>query len=216
MTNKQKILQLMVFFTEAEKLKTTLRHSWTNDKNRQESSAEHSWMLCLIAISLFDHLETKVDQLKVLKILIIHDLAEAVTGDIPAFDTEGRKNKKEREKKALEQMIKNLPENTKKELRTLFEEYEKKETKESLVAQAIDKIESPFQHNISDIETWDNNDFTVHGRYKEKYAQFDSFLKELRKELENMSRKKITDAKQLHRLPNEIQKFYNKLNNDEK
>src|SRR6185437_1767014 len=107
MKNKQIIKNLFTFFIEAEKLKTTMRHSWTSDSNRQESSAEHSWMLCLIAVSIFDHLEVKVDQLRVLKMLIIHDVAEVVIGDIPAFDTEGRKNKKEREKMAVEQLTKN-------------------------------------------------------------------------------------------------------------
>ena len=213
---KQTVKNLMAFFIEAEKLKTTMRHSWTSDSNRQESTAEHSWMLCLIAVTLFDQLKTKIDQLKVLKILIIHDLAETIIGDIPAFDTEGRINKKEREKNALKQMVKNLPKKTKLEILALFDEYENKESVEAKVAQAIDKFESPLQHNISDITTWDQNDFNIHGLYKIDYFTFDTFLKSLRDELELMTIKKVTKAKKLHRMRPEIQEYYKELNKNEK
>lgn len=211
MRREQTIKNIMAFFIEAEKLKTTLRHSWTNDSTRQESTAEHSWMLCLIAIILFERLTIKIDQLRVLKILIVHDLAEVIIGDIPAFDSKRRKNKKEREKAGLEQIIKNLPDDTKKEIRELFEEYENKTTLEAKVAQAVDKFEAPLQHNIADINTWDQNDFTIHGRYKENYLEFDPFLKSLREELEVMTIKKVTKAKQLHRMRPEIQTYYNEI-----
>jgi putative hydrolase of HD superfamily len=211
---KQMIKSLFTFFIEAEKLKITMRHSWTSNANRQESSAEHSWMLCLIALSIFDQLEVKIDQLRVLKMLIIHDLAEVIIGDIPAFDTEGRKNKKEREKIAMEQVARDLPDETKKEILRLFDEFENKTTRESLVAQAVDKFESPLQHNISEIKTWDQNDFDIHGLYKIDYFTFDTFLMDLRDELENMTRVKVTKAKQLHRFKPEIQKLYKKLNKE--
>jgi|ERR1700722_5373382 len=216
MKKKQLVENFIPFFVAAEKLKTTMRHSWTNDSNRKESTAEHSWMLCLIALTIFDRMQVKVDQLKVLKILIIHDLAEALIGDIPAFDFKKRKNKKEREKKAMKQLLINLPTQTKKEITELFEEYENNETLEAKIAQAIDKFEAPLQHNISDISTWDQNDFDIHGRYKMNYFDFDPFLKKLREELEIMTRKKVTKAKQLHRFPAEIQEYYKKLNDNEK
>ncbi|HSX09731.1 MAG TPA: HD domain-containing protein [Candidatus Saccharimonadales bacterium] len=207
-----KIKYLFEFYIQAEKLKTTMRHSWTNDSNRQESTAEHTWLLCLIAMTIFDELEVKVDQLKVLKMLIIHDLAEALIGDIPAFDTEGRKGKKEREKVAMEQLTKNLPKKTRNEIMELFEEMEEKSTPEAKIAQAIDKFEAPLQHNIADISTWDQNDYDIHGRYKMELYEFDHFLKELREELEHMTRRKVTMAKTLHRFRPEIQKYYEELN----
>lgn len=212
----QSIQNLFAFYIQAEKLKTTMRHSWTSDSNRQESTAEHTWMLCLIALTLFGQIKVKVDQLKVLKMLIIHDLAETIIGDIPAFDTEGRKNKNEREKTAMEQLVKHLPLKIKNEIIELFEECEEKSTREAKVAQAIDKFEAPLQHNISDISTWDQNDFDIHGRYKMNYFDFDPFLMELREELETMTREKVTKAKQLHRFPPEIQKYYKELNENEK
>lgn len=210
------VKNLFEFYINAEKLKTTMRHSWTSDSNRQESTAEHSYMLCLIAMTLFDEIEINVDQLKILKMIAVHDLAEAITGDIPAFDTDRRKNKKENESQAIKKLTKNLDEKTRIEFQSLIDEYDKKETFEAKVVQAIDKFEAPFQHNISDIKTWDQNDFNIHGKYKQNYLNFDPFLKALREELENMSRKKLTKANQLHRLPKEIQKYYKKLNEEEK
>ena len=87
---KNQILNLIEFYKKVEKLKLTTRHSWLTDKSRQESVAEHSWMLCFLAILLSDKIESKVDLLKVLKILVVHDLAESVTGDIPSHEVSKR------------------------------------------------------------------------------------------------------------------------------
>lgn len=213
MDNKLIISNLFAFYIQAEKLKTTMRHSWTNEVTRQESSAEHSWMMCLIALSVFEHLTIQVDQLRVLKILIVHDLAEAITGDIPSFEVSKRKEmKKENEKIALNKLTENLTPTFQKEIIDLWNEYESKETIESKIAQAIDKFESPFQHNISNISTWDQNDFDIHPFYKMEHAQIDPFLKELREKLEDMSRKKITEADALDRIKPEARQKYEGLN----
>lgn len=199
----------------AEKLKTVHRHSFTSNTDRIESTAEHSWMICLIAMTIFEHISLKVDQLKVLKMLILHDLAEAITGDVPGFDIKGRIGKYEREQKAFRELISPLPESTQKEFTALWEEYEKKESDEAKVGHAIDKFEAPLQHNIFGPEKWDQGDFDFHGGYKMEFHQFEPFIKELRDELEEMSRKKLTDAKLTHRLPKNIQDEYNKLNEKE-
>jgi len=216
MKNNQILSSLMQFYIQAEKLKTTMRHSWTSNSVRQESSAEHSWMLTLIALTIFDQLTIPVDRMRILKILIVHDLAEAITGDIPAFDTMGRVHKIENEKKSLWSITENLPAKTRNEIRSLFLEYEDKKTIEAKVSQAIDKFESPLQHNIADISTWDQNDYDIHGLYKMEYFNFEPFLKELRLELENMTRRKVSEAGQLHRFRPDIQEYYNKLDKDEK
>ena len=95
-TNKTtiKIQSILVFLKKAEKLKTELRHSWTSNTQRQESVAEHCWSACLIAILLFKELQEPVDQLKVLKMIVVHDLAEAIAGDIPAFEVSQQQTNK--------------------------------------------------------------------------------------------------------------------------
>lgn len=212
MKNQEISKKLLDFFVSAEKLKTIMRHAYTSNTSRQESTAEHTWMLCLIAITIFEHITLKFDQLKVLKMLILHDFAEAIIGDIPAFDKNGRIGKYEKEKNAFEKLINSLPTTTQKEFLSVWEEYEKKETNEAKIAQAIDKFESPLQHNIFGVEHWDQNDFDIHGFYKFDTVAIEPFLLSLREELETMSRKTITEAKQLHRLPSTIQKKYNERN----
>jgi len=218
MKNTQTISNLLQFYIEAEKLKATLRHSWTSDTTRQESTAEHSWMLSLIAITLFEHLKIKIDQLKVLKLVIIHDLAEAVTGDIPAFEVSERmKAKKQNEKLALKKLARNLPSKTKKELFALNAEYEAKETLEAKMAQALDKLEAPLQHAIAGIETWDQNDFNYSGTYRKyDFVKIDEAIIALTEEISTFSRKKITEANQLHRLKEEVRILYEELNAKEK
>src|SRR5579872_7058438 len=97
------------FYTQTEKLKVTLRHSWLSNPKRQESTAEHSWMVGLLALTYSKQLTDTINLEKVLKMAIIHDLPETVTGDIPSFDSLRRKNKYIKELNALKKIVKNLP-----------------------------------------------------------------------------------------------------------
>ncbi len=70
------------FFRAAAALKDTMRNSWTGG-GRRESTAEHCWRLCLMAVTLEDELPG-IDLRRLLELLVVHDLGEAVSGDIPA------------------------------------------------------------------------------------------------------------------------------------
>lgn len=146
------LLQLVNFFHEAEKLKSVLRHSYLSD-GRQEDVAQHTWRMALIAIVLQKEYEESLNIERVLKMIIIHDLPEVYAGDIPAFGGD-RKNKHENEKKAFLKLTNDLDEELKKELLSLWLEYEAKVTPEAKYASAIDKIEAILQHNECDISTW--------------------------------------------------------------
>lgn len=207
---------LLLFFIEIEKLKAVMRHSYTSNATRQESSAEHSWMMSIIAITLFQHLDRKVDQLKVLKLVLIHDLAEIITSDIPAFEVSERQtNKKAAEKKAFDLLTMNLEPETKTEFLSLFEEFEEYKTVEAQIAQAIDKMEVIIQHNIADIATWDQGDFDLHPFYRDNFFDFDSFMRTLRDRVEVMSRKKISTHNALDKLKPEFKKIYEELNKND-
>lgn len=130
MQNKRdakKISGILETFKKAEKLKSVLRCAYTSDSKRKESSADHSWMLALLAIFLLPEVGTKIDQLKVLKMLILHDLAEAIVGDSYPWETRKRINKHEREKKALKEIVTDLSKRTAHVILALWLEFEKKE-----------------------------------------------------------------------------------------
>src|SRR5690348_11378926 len=98
---------ILDFLQSAAALKDTLRTGRTAS-GRRESTADHSWRLCLLVMLLADQLEA-VDLLRLLQLCLVHDLAEAVTGDVPApcqIEGDGRK---ERERDALRQLCASLP-----------------------------------------------------------------------------------------------------------
>ncbi len=210
---KEQIKDLIDFHKKAEKLKTTTRHSWLTDSSRQESVAEHSWMLCLLAILLEDKIQTKVDLLKVLKMFIIHDLAEAVTGDIPSHEISARQEHKyEREKKAFAELVASLSKEKADEITSLWEEFEKKETLEAKFAHSLDKVEAIMQHNISDISTWDQGDFNVHPYYKNQYFDFDPFMRMFKDVVDDQSMQKIINAKAEDRIDTKhLEKYRGKV-----
>ncbi len=189
------------FYTKAEKLKTTMRHSWLADSNRQESTAEHSWMLGLLAIVLADELERKVDKSKVIEMVIVHDLAEAVTGDIPSFEISTRQNNKHKaEEKALAYIVADLPKKTQKRIIDLWNEFEECKTLEARFANSLDKVEACIQHNLADISTWDDGDYNIGPYYKNHFFDFDSFIRSFKDKVDVDTMQKIVDAKQEKRV----------------
>lgn len=89
---------------------------------------------------------------KVIRMILIHDLGEAFTGDIPAFDKTEENEKTE--EALLYQWVDSLPSPTREEMRSLYEEMEARETIEAKIYKAIDGMEAVIQHNISDLSTW--------------------------------------------------------------
>jgi putative hydrolases of HD superfamily len=141
----------------AEKLKFEMRHSWLSN-GRQESVAEHTWRVGLMAVLLEPYIEERMDMAKLLKMIMIHDLVEAEARDVPAFDTlydeERKEQKRLAEHAAMENIEAMLEEAQGSDLRELWMEFEAKETFEAKVANALDKLEAQLQHNEADVETW--------------------------------------------------------------
>ena len=133
------------FLHQAEKLKSTIRSAHTST-GRPESTAEHSWRLCLLAMAFEDEL-VGLDMLKVLKIAVVHDLAEAIYGDIPAVVKDKCPDKEEQERDALRVLTDGLDEPLKKSILSLWEDYETGSSPEALAVKALDKLETILQHN---------------------------------------------------------------------
>ena len=137
---------ILDFLQSASALKDTLRTGRTAS-GRQESTADHSWRLCLLAMLLADDIES-IDLLRLLQLCVVHDLAEAITGDVPAPLQGAADGRKEREREALGQLCKPLPEELRQRIEALCAEYEGGRSPESLMAKGLDKIETMLQHLI--------------------------------------------------------------------
>lgn len=193
----------------AEKLKKELRHSWLSN-GRQESVAEHSWRVSLMAMILYPHLQIKVDLLKSLKIAIIHDLAEAEAYDIPAFETHREQEKKEVENNAMKKIQKLNNNKIDEDIFSLWLEYEEQKTNEAKFIKALDKIEVRLQHNEADIKTWNEIEFPRSLYVADEFCKIDKALEELNELIKNDSKLKIKESgKDFIKVQDEAEKLSN-------
>lgn len=182
--------ELLSILSVAERLKCATRHCCTSS-GRHESVAEHSWRMSLMAMLVGEEFP-EADMDKVIRMCLIHDLGEAFTGDIPAFHkTDADSDKEER---LLGQWVRTLPEHTREEFSTLYAEMEALETLEARIYKAMDKLEAVIQHNESDISTWLPLEYDLQLTYGVENIQFSSYLKELRAEIDEWTRRKIAES----------------------
>lgn len=174
----------------AERLKDTTRHCYTKN-GRHESVAEHSWMAALMAFFLRDEFP-EADMDKVIRMILIHDLGECFTGDIPAFDKTSANEEKEEE--LLYSWVRTLPEPYAQEMISLYEEMAERKTLEAKVYKAIDGLEAVIQHNISDLATWIPKEFELNMTYADDKVAFSDYLKEVREEVRKDTVKKIMEV----------------------
>jgi putative hydrolase of HD superfamily len=133
----------IAFLALIERLKDTLRNSRTST-GRVESTAEHTWRVALMALLLGPRLG--VDAGRLIKVVLVHDLAEAFTGDLPAPAPRRPGVKEAREREALATLTMTLPSAQRAELFALWEEYESGSTPEGRLAKGLDKLETILQH----------------------------------------------------------------------
>jgi len=139
-----RIFGALDFLREAERLKSTLRSGYTSS-GRPESTAEHSWRLCLMALVFADAFDG-IDVLRLIKLCIVHDLGEALSGDIPAVMQKEGSNKSDQERADLQVLTRALHPDKRAEILGLWEEYEAATTPEAILAKGLDKLETILQH----------------------------------------------------------------------
>lgn len=139
----------MRFILEVDKLKEIFRQTHCIQSRRPENDAEHSWHLCLAVIVLAEHAnERPIDVLRVLKMVVIHDLVEIDAGDTFAYDTARMAGQHEREAVAADRIFGMLPSDQAQEFRALWDEFEERKTAEAKFASAIDRLQ-PILLNCS-------------------------------------------------------------------
>jgi putative hydrolases of HD superfamily len=135
---------ILAFLRTAERLKSTPRSGWTTAGDR-ESVAAHTWRLSLMAAVLADRFPG-IDLARLLKICLIHDLGEALHGDVPAPEQSPETGKAAREREDLQSVLAPLPGRLREELIALWDEYEAARTPEAQLAKGLDKLETILQH----------------------------------------------------------------------
>jgi putative hydrolases of HD superfamily len=135
----------LAFLRAAESLKYMTRTSWTSDGG-QETVAAHTWRLCLMALVLAPQCPG-IDVGKLLRICVVHDLGEAIRGDISAALQASVPNKAEQERADLVELVQPLPEAVQADLVALWDEYEAAASPEAKLAKGLDKLETILQHN---------------------------------------------------------------------
>jgi putative hydrolases of HD superfamily len=134
----------LTFLRSAERLKTVTRSGWTS-AGQPESVAEHTWRLCLMAMLLYGR-DPDIDLARLLKMCLIHDLGEAIGGDIPAPAQSGSVQKAPQEREDLLELIEPLSGPLKGEILELWDEYEAVSSREAKLAKGLDKLETILQH----------------------------------------------------------------------
>ena len=183
--------KLIDFLGIIEKLKCTTRHCY-NTNGVKETVAEHSWRIAVMAMLCADEYPD-LDINKVIKMCLIHDFGEALTGDIPAFfKTEDHEAKEEI---AIDKILATLPEGYEQELNALFDEMEEMQTPEAKLFKALDHLEAVIAHNESDISTWIDLEYETNLTYGNESSAFSDWTKKLRDEILKDTLKKIKEVR---------------------
>ncbi len=151
-----RLVTILDFLKEIEKLKYVERAIMTSKLDRYENSAEHSWHMGLVLLTLQDQFPG-ADLSKMLKMVLIHDLVEIYAGDTKPFLPQEKATQISREQEASKRLFSQLPADLNGEFTALFNEFEQQETKEAKIVKSCDKIQAMMQNVLSHGKTWKEN-----------------------------------------------------------
>ena len=151
---EERLKRQLEFSLEIDKEKNIGRQTWLSDGKRKENDAEHAWHMAIMAWLLREYANTELDITRTMLMILIHDVVEIDAGDTYAYDPEGKETQKERELKAAERLFGLLPEDQGKELRSLWDEFEKYETPESRFAHTMDNFQPMLLNDSNNGDDW--------------------------------------------------------------
>ena len=156
-TQYARLIRQMQFIVEIDKAKSILRTGKHIHSDPRENDAEHSWHVAMMAIVLAEHAAEPVDVLRVVKMLLIHDIVEIDAGDTDAYDEVGRLTQRAAapEEKAADRLFGLLPSDAAAEFRVLWEEFEAKATSDDVFAGALDRIAGVLSSTHNNGGCWD-------------------------------------------------------------
>lgn len=146
--------QQIQFLVEIDKVKNIFRQTYLADGKRKENDAEHSWHIALMAFVLKEYVKEPIDVMKVMLMVLIHDLVEIDAGDTYAYDSVGAVDKRDREEKAADRIFGLLPKDQGSYFRELWEEFEAYETADAKYAHLLDNFQPILLNDASGGKSW--------------------------------------------------------------
>lgn len=154
---KSRLQRQFEFCLEADKEKQIERRTLLSDGKRCENDAEHAWHAALMCVLLSEYANEKIDVLRTVSMLLIHDIVEIDAGDTYAYDENAKLSQRERELQAADRIFNLLPVDQAKKLRALWDEFEAEETAESKFAHSMDNIQPAMLNNSTSGMVWEEN-----------------------------------------------------------
>lgn len=149
-----RLRQQIDFLTVLDREKQIERQTRLTDGSRRENDAEHAWHLAVSALILAEYANEAIDVFKTVAMLLFHDVVEIEAGDTYAYDVEGQKTQKERERKAADHLYSMLPEDQAQKFRALWDEFESGDTPEARFARALDRFQPTMQNAAQQGRDW--------------------------------------------------------------
>lgn len=154
MEDKERLEKQIEFLREIDKEKQIGRQTYLADGSRKENDSEHAWHMAIMAVLLSEYSNEKIDVLKTITMLLIHDLVEIDAGDTYAYDENAKKTQKERELKGADRIFGMLPKDQGEYMRGLWEEFEAQTTPEAKFARTLDNFQPTLLNSASDGKSW--------------------------------------------------------------
>ena len=187
-SKEDRLIKQMKFIEEIDKEKLIGRQTYLSDASRKENDAEHAWHMAIMAVLLSEYSNEKIDVLKTMTMLLIHDIVEIDAGDTNAYDEEAKKTQRERELAAADRIFGLLPDDQAEYMRGLWDEFEERKTPEARFARTLDNVQPTLLNNASEGRSWEEkgvhlsqilkrNECTKDGSEKLWDYAFNNFIK---------------------------------------
>ena len=157
MNYRQRLEKQFDFIREIDKEKFIQRQTYLTDGVRKENDAEHALHMAIMTILLSEYANEKIDVLKTVTMLLLHDIVEIDAGDTYAYDEDAKKTQREREERASERIFGLLPDDQKERFQAIWEEFEAGETAEAKFARTMDNIQPVMLNAATDGKAWEEH-----------------------------------------------------------
>lgn len=154
---KERLKKQIKFIKEIDKEKMIKRQTLLTNGMQKEDDAQHAWHMAIMTLLLSEYANEKIDILKTISMLLIHDIVEIDAGDTYAYDQEEIKTQRVRETKAADRIFGLLPEDQKEKFRMLWEEFENNETPEAHFAHTMDNFQPVMLNDATNGKMWEEN-----------------------------------------------------------